>query len=300
MKSQSFLKSILTVKGVLICLALGLHQGWIHLGDLPIFAEGETPKADPKGDSSTAKTGDAKGDGQQATAATTSKTEGPAAAASDAPPPTKEEKARRSFLSDLFTLPTLSAKQAKKDELGKYLDLAERKQRQVDERTTQLGKKEDQLKILEKSIDDKLLKIDSERLFIAKTLQQEKDLKGERVDKIAELFAKMEPKKAAAAFDKLDKDLVVSLFKKLKQKQITTILENMSPEKSVELTEYFARVKSAKEYDILKELNESLRKEFQDCKGMTTADAANPKPDLKADVPAGAGTQGTGAAASPK
>ena len=289
MKSQSFLKSILTVKGVLICLALGLHQGWIHLGELPIFAEGEAPKADPKSDpkadASTGKTGETKGE-----------TEGPAATASDAPPPTKEEKVRKSFLSDLFTLPTLSAKQSKKDELGKYLDLAERKQRQVDERTTQLSKKEDQLKILEKSIDDKLLKIDSERLFIAKTLQQEKDLKGERVDKIAELFAKMEPKKAAAAFDKLDKDLVVSLFKKLKQKQITTILENMSPEKSVELTEYFARVKSAKEYDILKELNESLRKEFQDCKGMTTADAENSKPDLKAAAPAAASTQETGAA----
>ena len=176
------------------------------------------------------------------------------------------------------------------------MDLAERKQRQVDERTTQLGKKEDQLKVLEKSIDDKLLKIDSERLFIAKTLQQEKDLKGERVDKVVDLFAKMEPKKAAAAFEKLDKDLVVSLFKKLKQKQVTTILENMSAEKNVELTEYFARVKSAKEYDILKELNESLRKEFQECKGMTTADAGNLKPDLKADAPAGAATKGDGSA----
>ena len=107
-------------------------------------------------------------------------------------------------------------------------------------------------------------------------LQQEKDLKGERVDKIAELFDKMDPKKAAPAFEKLDKDLTVFLFKKLKQKQVTAILETMNPDKSVELTEYFARVKSAKEYDILKELNESLRKEFQDCKGMPTASAATP------------------------
>jgi hypothetical protein len=45
----------------------------------------------------------------------------------------------------------------------------------------------------------------------------------------------------------------------------------MNPEKSVALTEYFARVKSAKEYDLLKELNESLKKEFQDCKGMPVA-----------------------------
>ena len=279
MKSQSFLKSLLAVKGVLICLALGLHQGWIHLGDLPLFAEEKEAKPDAKTD---AKTDEKKGADAAAASAPAA---GDKPAVADAAPPTKEETARRSFLSDLFTLPTLSAKQAKKDELGKYLDLAERKQRQVDERTTQLSKKEDQLKILEKSIDDKLLKIDSERLFIAKTLQQEKDLKGERVDKVAELFAKMEPKKAAAAFDKLDKDLVVALIKKLKQKQVTTILENMSPEKSVELTEYFARVKSAKEYDILKELNESLRKEFQDCKGMPTADASDTKAAPKVETP---------------
>lgn len=281
MKSQSLLKSVLTVKGVLICLALGMHQGWIKIGDLPIFAEGEPAKSDGKDAPKGGTKGEPSKDAPAAAAADPKA--GAAPAVAEVTPPTKEEKARRSFLSDLFTLPTLSAKQAKKDELGKYLDLAERKQRQVDERTTQLAKKEDQLKILEKSIDDKLLKIDSERLFIAKTLQQEKELKGERVAKVAELFAKMEPKKAAAAFDKLDKDLVVSLIKTLKQKQVTTILENMSPEKSVELTEYFARVKSAKEYDILKELNESLRKEFQDCKGMPPADATLAKTDEKVD-----------------
>ena len=78
--------------------------------------------------------------------------------------------------------------------------------------------------------------------------------------------------------------MTVALFKKLKQKQVTTILENMNPEKSVELTEYFARVKSAKEYDILKELNESLQKEFQDCKGMPSQSAAADPASKSADV----------------
>jgi hypothetical protein len=42
----------------------------------------------------------------------------------------------------------------------------------------------------------------------------------------------------------------------------------MNPDKSVALAEYFGRVKSGREYDLLKELNSSLKKEFQDCKGM--------------------------------
>jgi flagellar motility protein MotE (MotC chaperone) len=295
-KSHSTLKSILAVKGILICLALGLHLGWIHLGDLPSFA-GEDPKNGGKKDAAGTDPAATAKDAANATKKGGAKPDD--AAEADAKPATKEESARRSFLSDLFTLPKLSSKQAKKDELGKYLDMAERKERQVDERTTQLSKKEDQLKILEKSIDDKLEKIDEERRFIAKTLQQEKDLKGERIDKIATLFEKMEPKKAAAAFEKLDKDLMVAMIKKLKQKQVTTIMENMSPEKSVELTEYFARVKSAKEYDILKELNESLRKEFQDCKGMPVAAADEAKDTGTNAAKADAGGKSKDAVATP-
>jgi flagellar motility protein MotE (MotC chaperone) len=253
MSDHSLMKTILVAKTLLIILAVALYQKWITLGDLHLMAAGE--KAANESLISESKT-DNKAE---------SKTE-------DKSEKTDQEKSvnesRKSFLSDLFTLPKLNAKKVQKDEIGKYLDLAERKERQVDERTAQLAKREEQLKSLEKSIEDKIAKLEEERKFIAKTLQQEKDLKGERLDKVAELFDKMEPKKAAPAFEKLDKDLAVALFKKLKQKQVTTILENMNPEKSVEITEYFARVKSAKEYDILKELNESLRKEFQDCKGM--------------------------------
>jgi hypothetical protein len=78
----------------------------------------------------------------------------------------------------------------------------------------------------------------------------------------------MEPKKAAPVIEKLDKDLVVELFRQLPQKQVTSILENMSADKSVAISEYYGRVRSAREYDILKEMNQSLRKEFDDCKGM--------------------------------
>lgn len=257
MKQLTLMKTILISKVILVFLALSMHQGWIQLGDRHLFAEAAKEK--------------------------------PAQEKSDAVKPVEDELVdekevaetakRKSFLSELFELPKLNAKKVQKAELGKYLDMAERKDRQISERTTQLAKREEQLKALEKTIEEKLGQLEDERKFIAKTLQEEKDLKGERLDKIVELYDKMDPKKAATAFEKLDKDLTVALFKKLKQKQVTTILESMNPEKSVELTEYFARVKSAKEYDLLKELNESLKKEFQDCKGMpvTIANSNNTK-----------------------
>jgi flagellar motility protein MotE (MotC chaperone) len=248
------MKSLLIAKLVLVFLALAMHQGWIYLGDRKLFAE------EPKNAT--------KGDQKSAEASKTDELEDESEI--------KETNKRKSFLSDLFELPKLNSKKVQKEDIGKYMDMAERKERQISDRSAQLSRREEQLKSLEKSIEEKLQKLDEERKFIAKTLQQEKDLKGERLDKIAELYDKMDPKKAAPAFEKLDKDLTVALFKKLKQKQVTTILEAMPPEKSVELTEYFARIKSAKEYDLLKELNESLRKEFQDCKGMPVATAAQP------------------------
>jgi len=176
--------------------------------------------------------------------------------------------ARKSFLSNLLELPELHPETMKREELGKYLEVAERKKQQIEDRLAGLSRREEQLKGLEGSIDEKLKRLDEERRYFAQTIQKEKDLKSERLEKLITMYAKMEPKKAAPVLEKLDKDLVVELFKALPQKQVTAILEVMAPDKSVMISEYYGRVRSAREYDVLKEMNQSLRKEFDDCKGM--------------------------------
>lgn len=175
---------------------------------------------------------------------------------------------RKSFLDDLLNLPRLEPDSLKKESLGRFLTLAEKKKQQLEGRLDLLKRREDQLLKIEKSIDDKLQKLDDERRFFSQSLQKEKELKGKRLDRLIELYAKMEPRKAAPILEKLDKDLVVEILKQVDKKQAKTILEAMETQKSVELTEYFGRIKSAREYDLLKELNLSLRKEFQDCKGL--------------------------------
>jgi hypothetical protein len=42
----------------------------------------------------------------------------------------------------------------------------------------------------------------------------------------------------------------------------------MNPDRSVELSEYYGRIKSAKEYELLKEINVALRGQFEECKGL--------------------------------
>src|SRR5690606_35946980 len=103
--------------------------------------------------------------------ATTDSTESADANPAETPAP----KERRSFLSNLLDLPSLDTESIKKEELGHYLEVADRKKRQVEERLTLLKAREEQLKRLENSITDKLHRLDEERKFFAQTLQREKD-----------------------------------------------------------------------------------------------------------------------------
>jgi flagellar motility protein MotE (MotC chaperone) len=248
-------KALLATKFLLVVSIWLAYDHGFTLGDREAKAKDDPPKSGSAPGSAASKeknAGKTPSDSEVKTAASVNKEEGP----------------RKSFLSNLLELPKLETDSMRKEELGKYLEIAERKDRQLKERLNMLKNREEQLKSLESSIDGKLNKLDEERKFFAQTIQQEKDMKNERVSQLIGMYAKMEPKKAAPVFEKLDKDLVVELFKKLPQKQVTAILETMSPDKSVQLSEYYGRVRSAREYDVLKEMNQSLRKEFDDCKGM--------------------------------
>ncbi len=188
----------------------------------------------------------------------------------ESPPVTGGEDSgkRKGFLDDLLTIPKVDSENLKKDEVGRYLTLIERKQSQVENRIGVLKAREEQLKSLEASLDQKIKKLEEEMDYFQQTIQKEKELQKDRLEKLVEFYQKMDVKKAAPVFEKLDRDLVVSLFNRIPQKQTTQILQLMNPDKSVELSEYYGRIRSAKEYEMLKEINLTLKKEFEECKGM--------------------------------
>lgn len=266
LRDPKTIRVVFVVKFVIILGAWIAIEGGLTFGDKPVTAaESVKTPADqikedkPKGE----KAADAPKVAQLEKDKNTEKQVEP-----DAKQKAENGKTRKSFLSNLLELPDLNPESIQKEELGKYLEIAERKKRQIEDRLEILKSREEQLKGLENGIDEKLKRLDEERRFFGETIQQEKVLKGERTDKLIAMYSKMEPKKAAPVVEKLDKDLVVELFKNMPQKQVTAILEVMSPDKSVQISEYYGRVRSAREYDVLKEMNQSLRKEFDDCKGM--------------------------------
>lgn len=178
----------------------------------------------------------------------------------------QNQKNTSSLLDEMLNLPVFNTESMKKEELGRYLKLIERKRYEIEGRIKVLDTRQTRLNSLEGSIDNKLKKLEEEMSFFQQTQQTEKKVKEERLKNLISFYEKMEPKKAAPVFEQLDRDLVVALFNSIPKKQTTKILGLMAPEKSVALSEYYGRIRSAKEYDLLKEINVELLKEFENCK----------------------------------
>ena len=239
------LRKILLIKLTLLIFALLVVTKQLKVGDLPVLAE-DNPTAN-KTVSEQENTEDeliAKNGG-----------EGGA-------------ELRKSYLDGLLELPEIDRTQTQKREIGRFLDLAEQKERQVRGRLAILKKREGYLKELEKTIEQKVRDLENERVLFQQSIQQEKKLSGERLDSLVTYYKKMDAKKAAPVFEKMDKDLVVSLFLKFPEKQVRSILMTMNTEKSVEISEYFGRIRSGREYEMLKEMNGFLVEKFEKCKGL--------------------------------
>lgn len=179
---------------------------------------------------------------------------------------TNSEEDTKSVLDNLLDLPKFDSEKADKEDIDKYLSIITRKDDQIKERIEILKLREKQLQKLEETIDRKIVKIDEEIQFFKQTQQKEKDLKKERLDNLVDFYKKMTPKKAAPIIENLDKDLIVRLFKQFPKKQTMNILSLMDPTKAAEISEYYGRINSIKEYDMLKEVNASLADQFEKCK----------------------------------
>lgn len=173
------------------------------------------------------------------------------------------------YKSMLLDLPKIEEDGIEKDESANYLKSARGIEAQLKTEQADLEKRLAMLRKIEKQVEEKIVALDKEKKFILNTLQDEKEIKADRLNSLVAFYGKMEPKKAGPVFEKMDKDLLVAMFNKMKKKQVTKFLEAMAPDKALEISQYFARLGSAKEYDMLKEINKSLVDEFAACKKST-------------------------------
>jgi flagellar motility protein MotE (MotC chaperone) len=105
-----------------------------------------------------------------------------------------------------------------------------------------------------KDVEEKLKQIKEKETLLAETLQKEKEVKEERLKEALVFVEKMEPRKASPVIEGMDRDLVLALFKKLPPRVVTKLLENVSPKKATEWMEYYTRIRSGREFALLREL----------------------------------------------
>ncbi|MBM3383286.1 MAG: hypothetical protein FJY29_12750 [Betaproteobacteria bacterium] len=103
-------------------------------------------------------------------------------------------------------------------------------------------------------VESKLKRIEEERKLLEETLQKERKAKDERLSETLEFISKMEPKKAAPLIETMDRDLVMQLLRKLPPRQVTKLLESVNPKKATEILEYYTRIRSGREYELLREM----------------------------------------------
>lgn len=110
-------------------------------------------------------------------------------------------------------------------------------------------------------VDAKLKKVEEERKLLDETILKEKTVKQERLSEALEFVSKMDPKKAAPMIESMDRDLVLHLLRKMPQTQVTKILQFLSPQKAAEYLEYYTKIRSGREYELMKELGLCLAEE---------------------------------------
>lgn len=237
--TQHGLKLIIAMK-IVVMIYILFDQQWLSLKERPLAAN----------ESGTAAASNTSSDSN----------------ANEARESTNQQQRGGSIIDDLLNLPSINPERLRKEEISRYLSIIDRKKSQIEDRMRFLAQRQEQLKRLEEVIDSKIQKLEEEIQYFQQTQQAEKELQDERLEKLVAFYEKMNPKRAAPVFERLDRDLVVQLFQRIPQKQTMEILSLMDPERSVELSEYFGRIRSAKEYELLKEINVSLLKEFEACK----------------------------------
>jgi flagellar motility protein MotE (MotC chaperone) len=141
--------------------------------------------------------------------------------------------------------------EARTIEVRKQLELLRQDAIVKIESLTQARKSYEKAKL---DVEAKLAQVKEERKLLEDTLQKERDAKADRLTESVEFFAKMEPRKSAGMMETMDRDLVILVLRKLQPRLVTRILESMTPKKATEYMEYYTKIRSGREYALMKEL----------------------------------------------
>lgn len=151
-------------------------------------------------------------------------------------------------------LPTIPRGDLSASESMRIRDELELIRQDVEQKLVRLEEAKKSYDLARLDVEARVKKVEEERRLLDETLQKEKKLKEDRVKEAVEFVSKMEPRKVAPVMDTMDRDLVIVLLSRLPARQVTKVLENSTPAKATQFLEYYTRIRSGREFEMLREL----------------------------------------------
>lgn len=130
------------------------------------------------------------------------------------------------------------------DEELSFFSKLEARKKELDARTAEIARMEEELHKQKIELDDKIVKLEKMRKEIATTLEQRIDMDKKKIDTLVEFYSNMKPPNAAKLIEELNEDLAVEIIGRLKKKNAADILNLIKLEKAQRLSEKFAGYRS--------------------------------------------------------
>ncbi|MEA2102222.1 MAG: hypothetical protein U9P80_06565 [Thermodesulfobacteriota bacterium] len=116
---------------------------------------------------------------------------------------------------------------------------------EIREREEALKLREQQLRKLEKTIDEKITRLESIESSIQKELDAYKQESNERIRLLVKIYSSMKPRAAASLMDKTDLKVAVEVFRNMKGDVAGGILSYMDTKKAASITKLLIENKRA-------------------------------------------------------
>jgi flagellar motility protein MotE (MotC chaperone) len=120
------------------------------------------------------------------------------------------------------------------------LQSIQQRQAHLDEHEHQLARREEELRVLQQRVEEKLGLLTTLRKEIGALVEEKEAFEEKRFEHLVKVYEGMKPEEAASLFERLNEDTAVKMLFRMKEKRVGQILGFIKPEVAVKLSERLA------------------------------------------------------------
>jgi flagellar motility protein MotE (MotC chaperone) len=129
------------------------------------------------------------------------------------------------------------AKPESPSSLPRLFTLMHKERQSLQAREAAVAGKEEQLRTLQKEVEERLQELKALQLKMMETIEEEKRIKGDHNRHLVATLTAMPPDRAARLLEKMEEDVAVQLLRNIKGKEAGAILAMLAPDKAARLSQ---------------------------------------------------------------